>query len=808
MRHVAHDLRYALRMMRKKPGFTLLMIFILALGIGSTSSIFSIVNAILFRPLPYRDPTGLVALWGTQSRLNKAPLSAADFWDIRSQAQAFEEVAAYSGQSFNLVDTGGPERIEGAIVSANFFQLFGVNSLLGRTFMAQDEQASATRSVLISEALWRRRFGADPGVIGRKLTLNDGTFDLVGVMPQSFQFPSRTDLWMIPQRFVPEPPVKVKDDLLKLRGVYYLGAIGRLKPGVAVERAQAELQGIAHRLGQEYPETNEGHGLRLVPLHEEIVGNVRPALLTLLGAVAFVLLIACSNVANLLLGRAIARQKEFNIRIALGAGRLRIVQQLLTESVLLALIGGALGLLLAGWGTNLLIAISPPGILRDGGVGVDGLMLAITLLVSLLTGISFGLVPALQAWKADSPKALVAASRGSSDGQNRRRLRNTLVVAEVALSFALLISAGLLLRSFYQLQNIDLGFDSADVLTMQLSLPRTKYVEPARIAVFYDQVLERLRGLPGVKAVGAISKLPLSGPGISGPLTIEGQPVRPSERLLADRRMVSSDYFRAMSIPLKRGRFFSAQDAGGRGIALVNEAAVKQFWGNEDPVGKRVSISDSQQEWLEVVGVVGNVTPAEISAAPKPEVYLPYFQSPWANMTVVARLEGSAPSMAASFRQQVLAVDPNQPVYNVQTLDEIVAASVSQPRFNLILLALFAALALVLAMAGLYGVMTATVAQRTKEIGIRMALGAQPREIFKMVITQGMLLVILGLCAGLVIALIMTHTISSILFKVPATDFTTYAVVSIFLLLVMFIANIVPARRATKINPLAALIHE
>ncbi|MCA1627949.1 MAG: ABC transporter permease [Acidobacteria bacterium] len=799
------DLRYALRMFRRNWGFTLTAVMVMALSICATVAIFSAVNAIILRPLPYHNSERLVTVWGTQPKVPKVPTSPAEFLDWKTQTTTFDAMAAFSGQSFNLTGAGEPERIEGAVVSPGFFQVLEMQPLLGRSFNESDEQGSGNRLALISEGLWRRRFGGDNTIIGSRLLLNDESFEVVGVMAQDFQFPERVDLWVGPKQIVPEPPVRLPGNILEMRNVRYLGTVARLKPGVKLPQAQADMSAIAARLAQQYPATNEQHEVKLVALKEEIVGNVKPVLFMLLGATVLVLLTSCSNVGNLLLGRALARRKEISTRLALGASRLRIAQQVLTESVLLSLIAGGLGLLLARWAIKALIAIGPTNIPRATQISIDGTVLLVTLLISVLTGISFGLVPALQTRTRHLTEVLNQGARGSSSGPGQHRVRSALVVSQVALSFALLICGGLMFKSFYRLQNVNLGFDPDSVLTMQIALPRAKYVDPNQVTGFYEQALQRLSSLPGVKSVGAISKLPLTGTGVSGGIVIEGRPVNPSEELRTERRIVTEDYFRAMSVPLKSGRFFNANDRSNPKVVLINETTAKRYWNGEEPVGRRIRFPEDKDKWLEVVGVVGDVRQSSIEAEPKPELYIPYFQSPSNNMTVVAKMNAGGTGSAASFRSEVTAVDRSQPVYNIRTMGQVVDEALAQARFSVVLLGIFAATGLLLAVVGLYGVMTTAVAQRTHEIGIRMAIGARPATIVKLILVQGAIPVLLGLSLGLFLAFALTRSLSSLLFTVPSADVSTYLFVSAFFLLLMFVANLIPAYRASKLSPVLAI---
>jgi putative ABC transport system permease protein len=806
MQFLMQDLRYALRMFKRNWGFTLTALVVMALSICATVAIFSAVNAIILRPLPYQNSERLVSLWGKQPKVPKVPASPAEFLDWKTQTTTFDAMAAYSGQSFNLTGDGEPERIEGAVVSPDFFQVVKMQPLLGRTFNESDEQGSGNRLALISEALWRRRFGGDNSIIGSRLLLNDEGFQIVGVMPRDFQFPERVDLWVGPKQKVPEPPVPISGNILELRNVRYLGTVARLKPGVKVEQGQADMTAIAARLAQQYPDTNEQHQIRIVPLKEEIVGNVKPVLFVLLGATALVLLTACSNVGNLLLGRALARRKEISTRLALGAGRLRIAQQVLTESLLLSLIAAGLGLLLARWAIKGLIAIGPANIPRASQISIDGTVLLVTLLISVLTGISFGLFPAFQSRTTNLVDALNEGARGSSSGPRQHRLRAALVVSQVALSFALLICGGLMFKSFYRLQNVNLGFDPADVLTMQISLPRMKYTDPKQVSQFYEQTLQRMRSLPGVQSVGATSKLPLTGTGISGGIVIDGRPLNTAEQLTTDRRVVTEDYFRVMSISLKSGRFFNASDWSNPKVVLINETCAKRYWSGADPVGRRLRFEENPNSWLEIVGVVGDVRHSSIEAEPRPELYIPYFQSPSHNMTVVAKMNsGGGTGGADSLRSEVMAIDRSQPVYNIRTMGQIVDEALAQARFSAVLLGIFAGTGLLLAMVGLYGVMTTAVAQRTHEIGIRIAIGARPAAIVKLILVQGAIPVLLGLGLGMFLAFTLTRSLSSLLFTVPVADVSTYVFVSAFFLLLMFVANLIPAYRASKLSPLIAI---
>jgi len=806
MQAVFQDLRYALRMFKRNWGFTLTALTVMALSICATVAIFSAVNAIILKPLPYQHPERLMIIWGSQPKAPKSPTSPADFLDWQTQTTTLESLAAYSGQSFNLTGAGDPERIEGAVVSPNFFQVLEMQPLLGRVFNETDQQSSGNRLALISEGLWRQRFGGQNSIIGSKLLLNEESVEVVGVLPRDFQFPERVDLWVGPKQQVPEPPVAIGGNVLEMRNVRYLGTVACLKPGVSIEQAQADMSTIARRLAEQYPDSNDQNQIRLVPLKEEIVGNVKPVLLMLLGAAALVLLTACSNVGNLLLGRAITRRKEVSTRLALGASRLRITQQVLTESVFLSLVAGASGLVLARFAIKALIAIGPATIPRAAQISIDSTVLLVTLLISILTGISFGLVPALQSRRTNLTEALNEAARGSSAGPGQHRLRSALVTSQVALSFALLICGGLMFKSFYRLQHVNLGFDPESVLTMQISLPRAKYSDPKQVSEFYDQTIKRVAALPDVKSVGAISKLPLTGTGMSGGIVIEGCPVNPSEQLTMERRVITEDYFRTMSIPLKQGRFFTSSDWSNPNVVIINETGAKRYWNGENPVGRHLRFEENENKWVKIVGVVGDVRQSSIEAEPKPELYIPSFYSPSHNMTVVVKLNSASTPFAASFRSEVTAVDKSQPVYNIRTMDQVVDEALAQPRFSVVLLGIFAATGLLLAVVGLYGVMTTSVANRTHEIGIRIAVGARPATIIRMILVQGAIPVLIGLGLGLFLAFALTRSLGNLLFMVPSADVGTYLMASAFFVVLMFVASLIPAWRASKLSPTVAIL--
>ena len=803
------DLRFGLRMFLKNPGFTLVAVIAIALGIGVNSAIFSVVNSLLLRPLQFEQPERLVQVWETipQRGRFEVPASFPNFADWRDQNQVFEQTVAYSGWSFNLTGSAEPERIRSAIVSPEFFPTLGIQPILGRTLLPGEDQPGKDLSVVISRRLWQRRFNSDPAVVGRTVDLNGKSFTVVGVVAPAAGLPGLSDdteLWA---------PVS-QGVALTARRAHYLNVIARLKPGVGREQAQAEMDRLAAALSRQYPEANADRGLRVVPLQEQVVGNVRPALLVLLGAVVFVLLIASTNVANMLLARASARQKEVAIRTALGAGRWRLVRQLLTESLLLALAGGTAGLLLALWGTDLLVAFGPSDLPRVKEVAVDGRVLAFTFAVSVLTGLVFGLVPALQASRPELNETLKEGGRSATGGVARRRVRSLLVVTEVTLSLVLLIGAGLLLKSFFRLRAVNPGFNPQNVLTMQLDLTGPNYQKGSQVIPFHDQLLERVKALPGVEAAATTSFVPIAPDADFARLSfvIEGQTPDPADRPVAFYNAVSPDYFRTMQVPVLRGRAFDEHDVrGSQGVAIVNETLARRYFSGSDPVGRRITLNDEgpkEVDWATIIAVVKDTKPRELAGEPVAEMYMPYAQQPEPNMALMIRTEGSPEAVAAAVRREVLALDRGQPVYSVRTLPAVMSEAVAAPRFRTLLLGAFAALALVLAVVGIYGVMSYAVTQRTHEFGVRMALGAQGTDVLKLVVGRGMALALAGVLLGLVASFALTRVLAGLLYGVTPTDPVTFACVSLLLMTVALAACLIPARRAAKVDPVVALRYE
>ncbi|MGH9938700.1 MAG: ABC transporter permease, partial [Blastocatellia bacterium] len=817
MQTLWQDLRSGARMLVKNPGFALIAIITLALGIGANTAIFSVVNAVLLRPLPYEHPERLVLVWEHFLRqgLAQIPVSASEFTDYRDQNRVFERIAAFNTVDYNLTGADTPERLPGAVVSASVFPLLGVKPLLGRTFTDGENQSGSDNVVVVSHGLWRRRFGADPNFVGKTLTLDGRSYTVVGVMPQGFQFPM--SLFGVKGVTFTQPaelwtPVVFTPRQLKIRGSRAYGVIGRLKPNVTLAQANADAQSIANRMLQQYPNsyTPEGWGASVVSLHDQVVGKMRPALLVLLGAVGFVLLIACANVANLMLVRAAGRVSEMAIRVALGAARRRLVRQLLTESMLLALLGGALGLILAWWGVELLVALSPDTLPRMNEVALDRNALGFTLLLSILTGTAFGLAPILQISKLNLNESLKEGSRRASGGSDSQGVRRLSVIVEFALAVALLLGAGLMIKSFWRLMKVDPGFDPQNVLTFQITLPRDGYGKREEVISFYQRAVERVKTLPGVSAAGATTILPLSGSNEDQAFIIEGRTPRDlSDVHSVEFRIVTPDYFRAMGIPLLAGRYFTDADHDKTpNAAIVNQRLARRHFPGEDPVGKRFTMDDPREPgavWLTIVGVVGDVKHRGLNVESEPEFYAPHRQYSSRSMIIVARTASDPTDLAAAVHKELAGLDRNLPAYNTRTMERVISESVAQQRMATLLLGVLAALAFILAAVGVYGVMSYGVAQRTHEISIRMALGAQTNDVVKLVMGQGMKLAGAGVLIGLAGAWALTRLMKTLLFGVSATDPLTFIVIPLSFTAVAMLACYIPARRATKVDPMVAL---
>ena len=804
-----HDLRFGFRMLFKKPVFTFIAVSTIALGIGANTAIFSMVNAVLLRPLPYPTADRIVAIQEINPEGRRVQITPANFLDWRAQNTVFEHLAAIFTRGANLAGNEGAERIDIAVASADLFEVFGVHSELGRLFLPEDEQAGHVPIVVISHGLWNRRYGGDPGVLGHAITLDGKSYTVAGVAPAGFQFPNKTEAWLPPDRLA--PAVTPTMDVTQVRGWGYLSSVGLLKPGIRLQQAKDEMESITSRLREQYPQTNNNRFDRVESLHTNLVGDTSMLLWLLLGAVGFVLLIACANVANLMLVRATARQKEIAIRTALGASRLRIIRQLLTESVLLAFTGGFFGLLLAWQGVQILTSLLPKDFPRLQDVNVDLKVLLFTVVVSLITGVVFGFAPAWQVSRADVHETLKENARGSS-GALRNRLRSVFVIAEFALSLVLLVGAGLLLRTFLHLQTVNAGFNANRILSMRLSPSGPDFKGDDQYIAYYKQVVERLRAIPGVESVGAINTLPLhKGPTLG--FHIEGRPQLPIDQWAhANYRCVSADYFRTMSIPLLQGRAFEDRDKnGGPLVVLINQTAALNF-GDENPVGKRIGFGatnrNGQPVWFEIVGIAANVRSLSLQEEPPPEVYFSSQQDSFSEMFFVVRTQIEPGGLAGAMREAVQDIDRAQPVTEVRTLQNVVTESVAQQRFNLTLLVMFGGLALLLSAAGIYGVTSYTVMQRTHEIGIRIAVGAKENDVLRLMMRQGMRPALIGLAIGLVSAVALTRLMKSLLFGVTATDPTTFITLALVLMIVALLACYFPARRATKVDPMIALRYE
>jgi putative ABC transport system permease protein len=805
MSHLTQDIRYAIRILLKQPAFSLIAVIALALGIGANVSIFSIVNSVLLRPLPYPDPDRLMTIWENhqaQGGPEREWTSPTGFEDWRDQTQSFENVSAFVGWAPTLVDRVEPEQLNGAAVSHNIFSLLGVMPIYGRAFHSEEDKKGAEQVAIISHGLWQRRFGLDPNIVGKTVTLGGENFTIIGVMPAGFKFPilNNAEIWRTIR--------PVLSDGCR-RGCLTIRVMARLKPNTTVEGARTELSAIARRIEQEFPQSNSKVGVTLTPLHEFLVGNVKPALLVLLIAVVFVLLIACANVANLMLARAATRDKEIAIRAALGAGRWRIVRQLLVESLILSLIGGALGLLLAFWLVDLLKTFSPPGTPRVDEISIDRYVLGFTFAVSALTGVIFGLAPAWQISKADLNQSLKEGSKSTQASQRGRRTLNTLVVVETALALMLLVGAGLLMKSFIRLQQVDPGFDPNNLLTMRVLLPRTTYPERQQLSAFAARVLERIRSLPGVQSASTASSLPLRGINTDSSFVIEGHPQpQPNQEPVAWYSNVSTDYFRTMGMRLRAGRVFTVRDdPKSPRTVIINEAMARRYFPNEDPIGKRIG-NGEPDGWREIIGVVADVKHFALDQEVRPTMYLPHEQDPVRGLFLIVRSNNDPLSLVSAVRGEVSAMDKSLAVGNVKTMELAVNESIAPQRFILLLIGIFAALALVLAAAGIYGVISYSVAQRTQEIGIRIALGARTDDVLRLIITQGMLLTLTGIAIGLIGSFALTRLMSNLLFGVSTTDPITFGAVSLLLIAVALIACFLPARRASQVDPMIALRYE
>jgi predicted permease len=799
------DLQYALRMLRKSPGFTAVAILTLAVGIGANSSIFSVVYAVMLRPLPFDRPQDLVMIWGTTPNIDKESASYPDFTDWRDQAKSFENIAGFFNQDANLSDTEQAERVNGYRVTANLFRTMHVQPVLGRDFVEAEDRYGAPRVAILSYELWQKRFGGVRDIVGRTISINGNPTEVIGIAPKGFRVLGSADVWM---------PMSIQNAAELGRRSDFIGVVARLKAGVALETAQTEMNTIARRLEAQYPNTNTGWRLKLVPLHEEIVGSVREVLVALWAAVGLVMLIVCVNVASLLLTRSAARKKELAIRAALGASPMRLVRQLLTESLILGIIGGAVGLLIANWGTRLLIAAGSKTIPRLALASLDTTVLLFTLIVSVAAGIFFGLAPALEFVRPRIVAALNEGGRIATQSVSSRRFRRALVVAEVSVSLMLLVGAGLMIRTLERLQGVETGFRPEKVLAFRVFLPRAQYDAPEKVTAFLNQALERTKNLPGVRSAGAINGLYIKEGKPVLTFDVEGRPAPdPGQTPDAHYGMMTPGFYETMGIPLVRGRLFTDQDQANTPlVAVVNETFVKRNFPNEDPIGKRITVdadaNGQPTNWRTIIGIVRDVKQEGLDQAVYPEIQVPIAQRPINAMTFVVHTAGEPLALTGSVRELIRSLDPNLPIYGVQTMDQVLSESVATRRFSMYLFAAFAAIALGLAAIGIYGVMAQSVTQRVQEIGVRMALGAQPKDILAMILGQGTWLTIVGIVAGLTGAMAVSRFLRALLFGVQPIDPVTYAAVTLVLVAVALFASYIPARRAAKVDPMVALRYE
>ena len=800
---VVRDVRFGLRSLRRSPGFTLVAVLCLGLGLGANAAIFSVLNAVLLRPLPYPEPERVVRVWETMARVGMGSVSVPNFRDWAEQATGFEQLAAWQWGSANLQGTGEPERIRSIQATSNLFSLLGVRPLLGRTFVPGQDEPGKAKVVVIAESLWRTRFGADPALVGRTIRFDGAPYEVIGVMPAAFEFPpggSRNDAWLV---YEPSP------DLAKSRGAHFLAVVGRVKRGMSVEAATTQLEAVAARLEKAYPVEQGERGVKVSPLQDAVVGDVRPALLILFGAVALVLLIACANVANLLLARAAVRQREVAIRLALGAGRARLVRQFLVESLVLSSGGAILGLLLAWWGLSALAPLAEGALPLAGGVSLDLRVFAFLLAVAMLSGLLFGIVPAFQASRGDVRDSLTESGKSTSSGR-QQRFRSALVVVEIALSLILLVGAGLLLRGFLRLSGTPPGFDGHNVLTAHMAMPAERL--PTATARTYRPLLDGVRRVPGVRSAAIISMLPIQEAWTNGSYTVVGRPAPPlAQQPLAEERVASPGFFETLGIPILRGRDFQERDGeSGSRVIVVNDTLARQAFPGADALGQRLAFGNATE--YAIVGVVGSVRQAGLDHPPLAEAYFPYGQVDAAgylgDASLVVRTDVPPGTLAGAIRGAVHSVDPGLPLYKVMTMEQVIEESLAGRRLNLWLLGIFAGIALVLSAAGLYGVISYLVAQRTREIGVRIALGAQNRDVIGLVLRQGAGLTAAGIALGLLGALALTRVMESLLYGVSARDPLTYGALAAVFATVALIATWVPAQRASRVDPITAIRNE
>ena len=801
------DIRFGARMLLKNPTMTIIALLALTLGIGANTAIFSVVNAVLLRSFPYYDADRIALVWEKKQggRTDQNVINLGNFMDWKEQNQVFSDMAVFFDRSFNLTGNGEPEEIPVQFATTNLFSVLGTNPLLGRTFQAEEGGAGQPGLAVISYALWQRRFGGDMQIVGKQITLNNQPTTVIGVMPANFgwhiqkgtQVSKPADIWV---------PFQITNDFRGRRG-RFASSVARLKPGVTIEQAQAEMDTVAARLAQQYT-FNTNWGVNVVPLRTQFTGEIRKPLLILLGAVGFVLLIACANVANLLLARASARRREIAVRAGLGASRWRITRQLLTESVMLSVIGGTLGVLVAWWGTKALVALSPPALIDLQRISVNLPVLGFTLGLAVITGLIFGLAPALEATRFDLHDSLKEG--GKNVGGGGHRLRNVFVITQVALALVLLVGAGLLVRSLNRLQSVDPGFNAENLLTVRVTLPAQRYEEEPKRIDFFQQAIARMKAIPGVEAAGAINTPPFTGLYSGTTVEVDGQKLPPGQELKTGVCVTDVNYFQAMQIPLKQGRFYTEQEATQmRHVVLVNEAFVRKNLGGENPIGHKLTIYMKDDIVpSEIIGVVGDHKHLGLDTSVEPVSYWPHPELVYPGMTIVLRTKGDATAVAPAAREVIRGLDPQQPIGEISTMESLLSTSVARSRFSASLLAVFSVVALVMAAVGIYGVMSYSVLQRTHEIGVRMALGAQRVDVLKLVVTKGVVLALVGVAVGLAASFAVTRLLSTLLFEVTTTDAVTFVAVSVGLFVVTLLACYVPARRATRVDPLKALRYE
>ncbi len=813
MDNLIQDLRYAIRALLKKPLYAAIAIITLALGIGANTAIFSVVNGVLLRPLPFAQPERLMMVYNTSDKEDQDSVTYPDFNDWRDRNQSFAQLAAYSTRDFTVTGVGEPFRLRGAMVTHELLPLLGVNPEQGRFFTPEEDKPGA-RAVILSHRIWQEYFGSEGKLVEKNINLNGQNYLIVGVMPATFAFPIQNDP-VIDMWTTTATMQEGRAPLTAQRGNHALDCLGRLKDGVSLEQAQAEMSLIVGDIAKQYPDTNSEFGVRVASLHQDLIRDVRVALWTLFGAVGCVLLIACANVANLLLARATTRQKEVAIRTALGASRFRVMRQLITESLLLSVLGGLLGLLLAMWGTDLVLSLVPKGLPRAESIGFDVSVLGFTSLISILTGWLFGIAPALQISKTNLTQSLKEGGRQATGGAQHNRVRSILVVAEVAIALTLLVTAGLLINSFFRLQHLKPGFETTNLLSFRLGLPDTRYPQEQQLVNFYQNLGARIHNISGVKDVAYITALPFSGQGAGVGFSIEGEPLEANRPFPydTDYRTISPAYFRAMGMQLLSGRDFDERDnAESTQVVIINETLAKKYFPNQNPLGKRINPSFSTGNrgivMREIIGVVSDIKHRKLNEEPRDEVYIPHAQNPRPTMFYVVRTTHDPTVAIAAIRSEVQAMDKDLPMYNIKTLDQYIASSVAQPRFNMLLLCIFASAALLLTIIGLYGVLSYAVTERTHEIGVRMALGAKTSDVLKLIVKHGMGLTLIGVVLGLAGAYALAQITESLLFGVTATDPLTFIVVSLILTGVALVACLVPARRAAKTDPMVALRYE